>query len=97
MVLMRILLFYMVKCSLDLSELTMSYSYVKCFEGSVVWSMREFLHLKAILSAYSSLLTKREECVKAASQPPPTDIKIVLEGGRSTGQLPRSDGSALQT
>lgn len=55
MVLMCILLFCVVKCSPGLSELTMSYSYVKCFEGPVVWTISKLPH-EGILTSESNII-----------------------------------------
>lgn len=52
---MCILLFCVVKCSLGLRELTMSYSYVKCFEGSVVWNVSNLPH-EGILTSESNII-----------------------------------------
>lgn len=41
---MRVLLFCVLKCSADLRELAVSYSYVKCFEESVVWNISKQPH-----------------------------------------------------
>lgn len=52
---MCILLFCVVKYSLGLRELTMSYSYVKCFEGSVVWNVSNLPH-EGILTSESNII-----------------------------------------
>lgn len=52
---MCILLFCVLKCSLGLRELTMSYSYVKCFEGPVVWNISKLPH-EGILTSESNII-----------------------------------------
>ena len=72
----------------------MSHSYVKYFEGSVVWNISKLPHegiLKAILSVYSSLLTER--VCESGPRPLHRDVWIPLEEDRRAGELPQSDGA----